>query len=79
MYELIGLEGDRTRSRLIEEFSAALAVYREKRFKEAGELFSGISQRHGDGPSRLYAERCAEYTQAPPPDGWDGVFVARTK
>lgn len=79
VYELMGLVGDQTHSALIEEFSTALAVYREKRFREAEGLFSGIMQRYGDGPSRLYAQRCAEYMEAPPPDGWDGVFVARTK
>ena len=79
MYELIGPKGGRRRSRLIEEFHAALAIYREKRFREAGVLFSGISLEYGDGPSRLYVERCLDYTQAPPPDDWDGVFVARTK
>lgn len=79
VYEILGPRGDLTRSGLIEEFSTALALYREKRFREAGEQFSGIEQRYGDGPSRLYARRCAEYTQSPPPDGWDGVFVAGTK
>ncbi len=32
-----------------------------------------------DGPSRVYLERCREFIENPPPQGWDGVYVMKTK
>ena len=32
-----------------------------------------------DGPSRIYVEKCEEYMKTPPPRGWDGVFVLKSK
>jgi adenylate cyclase len=32
-----------------------------------------------DGPSACLLERCRIYLQDPPPESWDGVFVARMK
>lgn len=61
-----------------ERFTAALAAYRERRFEEAEAAFAELAAA-GDGPAKLYVERCARYRQQPPPDGWDGVETFTSK
>ena len=49
-------------------------------FGEAKAGFDAILNKFPkDGPSILYAQRCADYLKAPPPPDWDGVYVAKTK
>ena len=38
-----------------------------------------VAEYPDDGPIRLYLERCRELVAEPPGEGWDGVFVAKTK
>jgi adenylate cyclase len=61
-------------------FADALALYRARRFEAAAAAFAALAARFPeDGPSRVYVERCREYVEAPPPEGWDGVYVMTTK
>lgn len=74
MYELMIANRE-----LLPEFEEGLEKYRNRDFAGARNIFLDLEERFGDGPSRLYATRCAEYLETPPPDDWDGVFSARTK
>jgi adenylate cyclase len=60
---------------MIEQFNAALALYRERKWREAGERFAAISQQlPEDKPCKIYIERCEYFAQNPPAGDWDGVF-----
>ena len=58
-------------------FAEGLRLYRSGAFGEAREAF-GADAHNGDGPARVFAERCRAY-QADPPRDWDGVYTAREK
>ncbi len=70
---------------LIEKYNAALALYKQRKFKEALAGFEDadkLEEVQAEGqinPSRTYIERCKEYIKNPPGDDWDGVFVMTTK
>lgn len=62
------------------EFGKGLGMFRARRFDEAKAVFEGIFKDHpDDAPSALYIGRCAEYIAAPPPEDWDGAYVAMSK
>ncbi len=63
----------------IEDFERALFFYRERRFKEAVEIFRELGSRFNDRASILFAQRCLGYIESPPPHEWDGVFEAKEK
>ena len=65
--------------KLAEGFSEALKVYRAKGFQNALDIFTGLLGEHNDPVAKLYAERCREYLQTPPPPDWDGVFISSKK
>ena len=59
----------------IEQFNAALVLYRERKWHEAQERFTSISrQLPEDRPCKIYIERCEYFAKNPPPEDWDGVF-----
>lgn len=60
-------------------FVGALEMYRSHDFAGAKSVFDELSLTLNDGPSRLYAIRCSEYLSEPPPDDWDGVYIAKNK
>lgn len=60
-------------------FSGALRLYRAKDFTAAVTVFDGLCNQKQDYVSSLYVQRCREFIAAPPPEEWDGVFVAKTK
>lgn len=65
---------------LLEEFAAALALYRERRFDEAADAFAAIVERHReDGPSAVYVERCRQHATDPPSAEWDGAHQLASK
>lgn len=81
IYELRGRgepkEGERA---FIEAFHEGLALYKGRRFAEALECFQKLAAEHpNDPPSRVYIERCVQFIEQPPPEGWDGVFEMKTK
>ncbi|KAF0204283.1 MAG: adenylate [Gallionellaceae bacterium] len=60
---------------MVEQFNAALALYRERKWREAAERFAAISQRlPEDKPCKIYIERCEYFAANPPAEDWDGVF-----
>jgi len=56
-------------------FERGLAAYRAQDFAAAEGIFAGL----GDGPGKIFRERCRHYQEEPPPAGWDGVEVRKTK
>ena len=74
MYELMISNTD-----ILPRFEVALQKYRSQNFSGAKSDFEELTSRYDDGPSRLYAGRCDEYLAAPPPEDWDGVYVAKNK
>ena len=87
IYELVGklshLERDSGYSELkqrLQDFAAALQLYRKRNWEQAQHLFQEILDRTpDDGPSRMYWKRCQEYLFDEPPVGWDGVFTMTHK
>lgn len=60
-------------------FGDALRVYRNKNFTAALLMFDDLYTGKQDHVSSLYAGRCREFIDSPPPAEWDGVFVAKRK
>lgn len=82
VYDLFGLKDGVARERMeaIGIYGQGLDLFLEGRFSEARKLFERAVERYpGDGPSRNYMELCASYEEAPPPPGWGGVYVQRSK
>ena len=63
----------------LQDFEAALALYRTRDFTAASEIFASIHKAAGDAPSEMYVRRCAEYLADPPPRDWDGVYRPKSK
>ena len=60
---------------IVDEFNAALAMYRERKWRKAHVHFLQISrQLPEDKPCKIYIERCEYFIENPPADDWDGVF-----
>ncbi|MEI6213541.1 MAG: adenylate/guanylate cyclase domain-containing protein [Desulfuromonadales bacterium] len=74
MYELMIANRE-----ILPRFEEALNLYRSLRFGAAKALFEELAGLANDGPSRLYAGRCAEFISNPPPADWDGVYAATSK
>ncbi len=64
---------------LLPRFTAGLEAYRAQQFAEARSIFEALTDEYGDGPSRLYRDRCSDYLVTPPPADWDGVYTAKSK
>ncbi len=65
---------------MLKYYNKGLELYRQRQFKESKEYFKkSLEIVPGDGPSRIYIERCDAFIQNPPPPDWDGVFVMTTK
>jgi adenylate cyclase len=83
IYELLGepgAHGETVPPEAVEFFLQGLECYRQMRWDEAGAFFrQAKSCDPADGPSGTYIERCKCFKETPPPSGWDGVFVMKTK
>lgn len=61
-------------------FEEARALYLARKWKAAEEGFVSVREelaRSGieDGPSRIFAERCAAFRKEPPPKDWGGIWT----
>lgn len=82
IYELIA-EG-KVPSPTIEEtmkwFGEGYEFYHSKSWQKGLECFSkALDLNPTDEVSKLYIQRCQDYLAEPPEEGWDGVFVMKTK
>jgi len=64
---------------ILERFKEGLGSYRRQEFETARGIFTDIADRYGDGPSRLYRDRCSEYLETPPGAEWEGIYTAKSK
>ena len=81
-YEVVARAGalaPEARERLA-RYQDAIDCYRSRRWEEALRRLDALDREMpGDGPVGLYRRRARALLAAPPPDDWDGVFVAETK
>jgi adenylate cyclase len=76
VYELLGHSGA-CRPSFVDAYEAALDDYGLRRFEAAMARLEPHLE--DDPPSRVLFDRCRILAEHPPPEGWDGVFVATSK
>jgi adenylate cyclase len=84
LYELIAARDTSVDSAELDErvaqFARGRALYRERRWAGARDIFANIAERWpDDGPARVFRERCEEYLVEEPDPDWDGVFTMTHK
>ena len=85
IYELIAKKGELDHDQMWQDvlglWRDGIAAYRGKNFMQALAKFEEIHNkvRPGDSPSKVYIERCQAFIQNPPPEDWDGVWIATSK
>jgi adenylate cyclase len=77
IFELIGridvYDGDLERIQIFEE---GLNLYLDKRWNQAIQAFEAVlGIEPNDTPSKIYIQRCTDYSKSPPPEDWDGVYT----
>jgi adenylate cyclase len=77
VYELLGAEGEPIpRKTELLRYEDAFDAYAKRDFRAAIAIASAIPE---DGPSRVLCKRCEALIERPPPEDWDGVYVASSK
>jgi adenylate cyclase len=79
IYEVMEEDSPLIGAGVIKEFEKALHLYRERRFREALEVFRDLENRFNDTASKVFRKRSESFILNPPPDDWDGVYVAKEK
>ncbi len=81
LYNLIGFTGQVSaeQKKEIDMFHAALDMYLERNFIEAGKLFLQADKVFHDETALIFAERCKKYLEEGIPENWDGVLNMTTK
>lgn len=81
IYELIGARDEVSAEKInvIRRFEEGLALYFERRFQEAFELFSGLWEAHADGPSYVFMQRAEALKDQEIDTNWSGAFRATEK
>jgi adenylate cyclase len=83
IYEVLDFHTNDTYPYLVEAmglFRDGLDSYRNQRWMQAWELFTRVlSLNPNDKAALMYVERCDELAANPPPEGWDGTYVMRSK
>ena len=81
IYELIDVAAAKPKyETLLAGFDHAMRTYREQKWGEAAVLFSRLAETFPeDGPTQVFLKRASEFDLTPPPQGWDGVYVMKSK
>lgn len=81
IFELIDSNNNLTAwAPLLDGFIKGTNLYRRMQFKEAAIKFQDVLKKYpGDGPSKVYLNRCREFLISPPAANWDGVYIATSK
>jgi adenylate cyclase len=83
IYEALGHHSEDSfphREEALAAFGEGLLRYRQRDWGGAEHCFSeALAANPGDGPSRIYFERCRIYRSTPPPAEWDGVWTMQHK
>ena len=83
IYEFLDYHTDETFPNMmgvLQAFQYGLKAYREGAFEQALKAFNealGLNPR--DGATKMYIERCQQLLLSPPGDGWEGVWVMKSK
>jgi adenylate cyclase len=77
IYELLGAKGEeREMNGSVAAYETAFEAYAARDFARALAI---LEPHAADGPSAILIRRCHVFQQAPPPEGWRGVYVAMSK
>jgi adenylate cyclase len=82
LYEILDIRGEASQEVYdrIGLFEEALAIFENRDWKKAQAVFMKILDRFpGDGPSKVFVERCQHYAETPPENGWDGIYTLKEK
>jgi adenylate cyclase len=83
IYEVLDYHTEETFPNLrkcLEYFKDGLESYRRREWDRAEEAFGdALTRNPGDGVSEMYLKRTEYMREHPPADGWDGVWVMKTK
>ena len=81
IYELLAPIAERQNyAKLLDQFNAALEVYRKQNWREAAGKFGEILALYpDDGPTQVLLDRCLEFMEEAPEPDWDGVYVMKSK
>jgi adenylate cyclase len=81
IYELMDVIAEKSKyETLLTQFDHAMAAYRNQDWQEASDRFAEVLTSYpDDGPTQAFLERAVEFMEEAPEDGWDGVYVMKTK
>jgi adenylate cyclase len=81
IYELLDTASEATKySGILSAFDTAMNLYRVQRWREAAAHFGELLARYPeDGPTQIFLQRATEFLEQAPAEGWDGVYVMKTK
>jgi adenylate cyclase len=81
IFEPLGLKSslEASRASRAEQFGTVLTMYRSREFAQALRLLEDLAREREEPLVTLYRERVTHFLETPPPGGWDGVFVHKTK
>ena len=77
IYELLGTKrGATSRNEAINAYEEAFGRYLARDFASAIDI---LKMHPADPPGAVLIERCRDYLREPPPEPWNGIFVAQSK
>lgn len=82
IYELIEEKGRLPLEKLefIKIFEDAFKLYQEQKFESALDLFKYLEREEPEKEYiRVFIQRCESYSEHPPSEDWNGVFIAKSK
>ena len=81
LYNVICFAEDLTQElkKELDMFHAALDLYLERNFVEAGKLFLQADKICHDDTALIFADRCKNYIEKGVPENWDGVMTMTSK
>jgi adenylate cyclase len=82
VFEIIGRKNELVPEQtvLLERYSEGLAAYRARNWDDARQAFSAALEAvPGDGPSKTFIQRIAEFQANPPAADWNGAWVLDQK
>jgi adenylate cyclase len=82
LYELVAKKGELSEDQQkgFAYFAKGLELYRKQQWEEAAKYFNAVFKFiPDDPPSKKFIDRCRDFYKNPPPEDWDGVFVAESK
>lgn len=77
IYELVCAKNElaKKNAEAIRHYEAGLNLYFARKWDSAIKEFSKVNDR----PSEEFIQRCRNFKKSPPPKGWDGTWVMKTK